>query len=112
MHPYLPLLPKISVNCTLKIGLILSLVMVFAIPVAYGETWSLLEFPEMMNGNTVTYDICDSLMVDEYTGVVGGCYTTTLSFHDTFYTDFASYLAVSAQTEINDNVRNELFLGD
>lgn len=66
----------------------------------------------MMNGNTVTYEICDSLMVDEYTGVVGGCYTTSFSFHDTFYTDFASYLAVSAQTEIGKDGRNELFLID
>jgi len=97
----------------MKIELTLSLVIVFAIlPVAYGETWSLLEFPEMMNGITVTYEICDSLMVDEYTGVVGGCYTTLLSFHDTFYTDFASYLAVSAQTEIGKDTRNELFLID
>ncbi len=97
----------------LKAGLILSLTIVFAIPVAYGDTWSLLDSPQMMNGDAMTYEICDNLMVDEYTGVVGGCYTVSLNFHDTFYTDFASYLAVSAQTEIGeDTIRNELFLID
>ena len=100
------------------VGLILLLTVVcvvaaFAVPVvAYGDTWSLLDSPEMMNGTTVTYEICDSLMLDEYTGAMGGCYTTTLSFHDTIYTDFALYLVVSARTEIGEVVRDELFLID
>lgn len=114
----MPLLQKRLAYNTLKkvIGLILSLtvvlVIVLAVPVAYGDTWSLLDSPEMMDGTTMTYEICDSLMLDEYTGAMGGCYTTTLSFHDTIYTDFALYLVVSARTEIDEVIRDELFLID